>query len=90
MVVTCLLLMPDHVHLLVRAGEQPDLAQVVFAWKRYTARQFGIRWQRDFFDRRLRSDESFAQKADYILQNPVRAGLVDDPRGWPYVWRNSR
>jgi len=36
----------------------------------------GIKWQRDFFEHRLRSDESWREKADYILANPVRKGLV--------------
>jgi len=50
--------------------------KVVSAWKRYLARQESIQWQRDFFDHRLRSRESLNQKSEYILQNPVRAGLV--------------
>jgi hypothetical protein len=36
-------------------------------WKRWTARQMGIEWQRDFFEHRLRSDESLREKTDYIL-----------------------
>ena len=39
--------------------------------------------QKEFFDHLLRSDESYAQKWDYVRQNPVRAGLVSDPDGWP-------
>jgi hypothetical protein len=41
-------------------------------------------WQRDFFDHRLRDDESFEEKAAYILNNPVRAGLVNRFEDWPY------
>jgi hypothetical protein len=50
-------------------------------WKRYTATRAGIRWQRDFFDHRLRADESFEAKSAYIRQNPVRAGLSAERRG---------
>jgi hypothetical protein len=39
-----------------------------------------------FFDHRLRRDESFGQKADYILHNPVRAGFVEKIEDWPYIW----
>lgn len=39
------------------------------------------RWQRDFFDHRLRSIESAAEKAQYIRMNPVRAGLVNRSAG---------
>jgi len=35
---------------------------------RFEARQ--INWQRDFFDHRLRGDEGWREKSDYILRNP--------------------
>jgi hypothetical protein len=41
-------------------------------------------WQRGFFDHVLRSDESYAEKWNYVRANPVRAGLVNDP-DWPYA-----
>jgi len=41
--------------------------------------------QKDFFEHRLRSDESAQEKSDYILVNPVRAGLVPKPEDWPYA-----
>jgi putative transposase len=46
----------------------------------------GIEWQRDFFEHRLRSDESWREKANYILANPVRKGLVTEVSRWPYVF----
>jgi putative transposase len=52
-------------------------------WKHWTAHRYGIRWQRDFFEHRLRNDEYFEEKVDYVLQNPVRAGLATDWRDWP-------
>ncbi len=36
----------------------------------------GAIWQEEFFDHVLRSNDSLAEKVDYICQNPVRAGLV--------------
>jgi len=62
------------------------MQSVITAWKHYAANKLGIRWQRDFFDHRLRHDESVRDKADYILQNPVRKGLVAQAEDWPYVW----
>jgi len=62
------------------------MSDVITNWKKYTARVFGISWQRDFFDHRLRREESLRDKSDYILQNPVRAGLVKRAGDWPYVW----
>jgi REP-associated tyrosine transposase len=84
-----LLLMPDHLHMLVSFSEDRRMAQVVSAWKRYLAKQEPIQWQRDFFDHRLRCQESLNQKSEYILQNPVRAGLVQAAEEWPYVWRGD-
>jgi REP element-mobilizing transposase RayT len=82
------LLMPDHLHMLITPAESPGLASPIVAWKRYTRHTYSVRWQRDFFDHRLRSDESFAEKAEYILQNPVRAGLVERAEDWPYRLQN--
>jgi len=69
-----------------KVGRSPTMAGAVADWKRYTAGEFGVRWQRDFFDRRLRGEEGFRDKEEYIRQNPVRAGLVTDASEWPYVW----
>jgi REP-associated tyrosine transposase len=41
-------------------------------------------WQRGFFDHLLRSDESYAQKWNYVRENPVRAGLLTNADDWPY------
>ena len=41
-------------------------------------------WQPEFFDHLLRSDESLREKIAYVHNNPVRAGLVKDPKDWPY------
>ena len=84
-----LLLMPDHLHLLARFGPDPGMRKVVEKWKRYTATHAGVLWQRDFFDHRLRSDESFDEKAEYIRQNPARAGLVKDGGPWPFLWMSD-
>ena len=59
-------------------------------WKRYTCIKGGIDWQRDFFDHRLRKDESYIEKAHYICMNPVRAGLIENSGEWPYIWENER
>jgi putative transposase len=81
------LIMPDHVHGLVRFPPSTRTLQgVVSDWKRWTARHCGVEWQKDFFAHRLRNDESARQKSDYVLANPVRAKLVSRPEDWPYVW----
>ena len=80
------LLMPDHAHLIVSFPQTEKRTQtIVSKWKERTAKSFRIEWQRDFFEHRLRKEESFREKADYILANPVRAGLVEKAEDWPYV-----
>jgi putative transposase len=80
------LFMPDHLHALMVFPAAQDLPKVVRDWKRYTARNAGIRWQRDFFDHRIRNEQSLEEKWHYVAQNPVRAGLVVTPEDWPYVF----
>ena len=41
-------------------------------------------WQKDFFDRQLRSGESYHQKWPYIWENPIKEGLIKKPEDWPY------
>jgi putative transposase len=81
------LVMPDHVHGLFTFPQSEIMQNVISAWKRLTALRYGVSWQRDFFDHRIRNDEERLKKADYILTNPVRKGLVETPEAWPYVWR---
>ena len=79
--------MPNHVHLVVSFGRIDRRTQaIVSKWKEWTAKSLGIHWQRDFFEHRLRKDQSFREKADYVLANPVRAGLVRDWSDWPYTF----
>ena len=78
--------MPDHVHGLFRFPIDENMQTVVSAWKRMTSRRYGVRWQRDFFDHRIRNEEEHMEKEDYISMNPVRKGLVEEPLQWPYAW----
>ncbi len=79
-----MLLMPDHVHALIAAAPDKNIEHLVSNWKRYTALKTSIIWQKNFFDHRLRSDESWEEKAAYIRQNPRRAGLIGEHEAWPY------
>ncbi len=78
--------MPDHMHLLASFPRDESMTRVITAWKHYIAHQVAVTWQRDFFDHRLRTDESSDEKAAYIRRNPVRAKLVATESEWPSVW----
>jgi REP element-mobilizing transposase RayT len=82
-------LLPDHVHLFVCGGVAFKLSQWVGGLKRamglaLSAQAEEAIWQPGFFDRLLRSDESYSSKWEYVRQNPVRHGLVARAGDWPY------
>jgi REP element-mobilizing transposase RayT len=79
--------MPDHLHLFVRGGDDFILPRWVAGLKRAISAALGAGhqlWQPGFFDHVLRSDESYGQKWLYVRDNPVRAGLVSESSAWPY------
>lgn len=81
------LLMPDHCHgVLSFPSDRDAWVKTVRDWKNWLAWKHKISWQIDFFDHRLRSDESFMEKTQYVLDNPVRAGLVARWDDWPHRW----
>ena len=85
-----LLLMPDHLHgLFSFPSSHKTIESLVTDWKGWTAKKLGIQWQRDFFEHRIRNEPARREKADYILANPVRAGLVNDSKEWPFVWTSD-
>ena len=81
-------IMPDHLHLFASPG-QPEIAldNWVRYWKSQFTKRYGRpqhRWQPSHWDRRLRNDESYAEKWDYTRLNPVRHGLVAHAEDWPF------
>jgi len=79
-------IMPDHVHLFVRGNHGFVLSTWVSGLKRAMSVAVAKQrlWQPGFFDHVLRSTESYAEKWNYVRENPVRAGLVDDAANWRY------
>jgi putative transposase len=90
-------IMPDHVHLFVRGDADFKLSAWVGGLKRTMSiallkevqatrlpLQKEALWQPGFFDHILRSDESYAEKWNYVRDNPVRTGLVRTASDWPY------
>jgi REP element-mobilizing transposase RayT len=84
------LFMPDHLHATL-VSKQSD-SDPLSAMKRFKQRsafylaqsQNPVRWQKDFYDHILRSDEDILRHVRYTLNNPVRAGIVENWKLWPY------
>ncbi|EDY19806.1 hypothetical protein CfE428DRAFT_2395 [Chthoniobacter flavus Ellin428] len=83
-------IMPDHAHFFCAPS---DPGCTLEKWMQYWKSQLTKAWpvaaekpvfQRDHWDRELRSDERYDEKWDYVRQNPVRANLVVTPDPWPY------
>ena len=84
-------LMPEHLHALLAAMR--DLLEWVRGFKATVtgrAHRAGLTdglWQRSFHDRRIPPTERALQEVvRYILDNPVRRGLVETWDAWPYSW----
>ncbi len=80
--------MPDHLHLLLEGTENTDLKEFMRVFKQMTSyhcnNESGALWQRSYYDRILRRDEDSVTVARYILNNPVRRGLVEVVMGYPF------
>jgi len=75
--------MPDHVHLLLRPENGFELSRIMKGIKGVSARLVnhargtsGSIWQDESWDRIIRDEEEFAEKLQYMAENPIKAGLV--------------
>jgi len=82
-------LMPDHACLLVGLGGSAALGVTVTAWKALCSRarrqrgSWGTIWQEGYAERAVAGADALRTAARYVLEKPVRAGLVTDFRDYP-------
>ena len=86
-------IMPDHLHLLmtlpvdISVEKAMQLIKGGFYYR--LKKDFGYQgevWQRGFSEARIRDGQSFVEHRDYIVQNPVKAGLVNRADQYPYCY----
>ena len=89
----CIMVMPDHIHVVFQLGNKQTLSSLVQSFKRFTANQINTRllgnspiWQANYYDHGIRRDESLNKIIRYCYENPVRKGLVKHPEDYPH-WR---
>jgi putative transposase len=80
--------MPDHLHLLLGGKEGSDLIKMIKQFKQLTGFHFKKEtrkklWQKSYYDHILRKEESIGRVVRYVLENPVRKGLVKHPEEYP-------
>ena len=90
----CYCIMANHVHLVVSLADQgPLLAQTLQSIKSYTARlanqllgREGQFWQRESYDHLVRDAAELKRVIAYVVNNPVKAGLIENWQDWPYTY----
>jgi putative transposase len=83
--------MPDHAHLVTEGiADDSDfkyfekMAKQRSAYKLWKGYQFQNVWQEGFHDWVIRPDQDIMDVIRYVLDNPVRAGLVDRWDQYPF------
>lgn len=84
-------LMKNHIHLLVAPGKEDSLARGIGAtnltYTQYFNKKYdrsGRIWQNRFFSCIVGHDEYLWNVVRYIETNPVKAGILSDPEGYPW------
>ncbi|MCO5222143.1 MAG: transposase [Thermomicrobiales bacterium] len=89
-IVHLICLMPDHLHALIEVQSE-GLVKIVGRAKSMTTRMWwtngrqGTLWQKSFYDHGIRETHDFEATVKYILENPVRAGLVEEGETYPLI-----
>jgi len=82
--------MPDHQHLIIMGTKtDSDIWKAITRYKQKTGfwmsqNKADIRWQKDFYDHVIRRHVDLKTQVKYILDNPVRKGLVSSWREYPF------
>ncbi len=82
--------MPDHLHILLMGNDaDSSLLSMMKRFKQRSSFHFQKRfgttlWQRSYYDHAVRREEDIEIVARYILENPVRKGLVEDFLKYPF------
>lgn len=93
------LFMPDHCHLLIQGNtDNSDLLGFMKDFKQKSGYWFSkstlepmcsvtvasVKWQKDFYDHILRREDDIRKHVQYILENPMRKGLVNNWKEYPF------
>ena len=93
-------IMPNHVHAVFtplpveeNGDEYYSLASIMQSLKGYTAREAnrvlgrkGRFWQDESYDHVVRDRKELDRIVNYVLHNPVKAGLVELPEDWQWSY----
>lgn len=89
-------IMPNHAHIVLKPCKLSDaadysLTKITHNIKRNSAklanaalRRTGQFWQHESYDHFVRDDSELGRILQYVVNNPVKAGLVSDWRAWKW------
>ncbi|MBI4643592.1 MAG: transposase [Deltaproteobacteria bacterium] len=96
--VTTAVIMPNHVHLMLKpvvSESEADFSvskilQGIKGFSAWTINKSrgtkGALWIEESYDRIVRDYDEFLEKWNYIRENPVKAGLVQAPENYAFLW----
>jgi putative transposase len=78
-------IMPDHIHLLIRPINH-GISKTMQLIKGRASRKInkGSFWQKGFFDFAILTEKKFREKFNHIHYNPVKRGLVERAEDYKY------
>jgi REP element-mobilizing transposase RayT len=86
-------IMPTHIHIIVRPNNGYALSEIIHSWKSFTAQESnkilgrtGKFWHAEYYDHLVRDEEDFARCMQYLWSNPEEAKLTD----WQWRWRRDK
>ncbi len=90
-------IMSNHVHVMFRLFEKDELNKPITLSKimhsiksfsgseiNYKLKRKGTLWLAESYDHWVRNKNSWSRIVDYILDNPVKAGLIEDRKDWKW------
>ncbi len=93
-------IMPNHFHLIIDTSDETKYTKPLYAilhtLKSYTAKKAnkalnrtGVFWQEESYDHVIRDSREFKNTMTYTLENPVKAGLVENWEEFAYAYVND-
>ena len=95
-------IMSNHAHVVLTPlakenGDYHALQTIMHSLKRHTARQAnkilerdGAFWQDESYDHVIRDQEEWERIVKYVLNNPMKAGLVTKWEDWPWTYLKTK
>ena len=90
--------MKTHIHIILYPLEKSkgnlfSLAQIMHSIKSYSAHRInkalnkhGSVWLDENYDRIIRDDDDYIEKMNYVIYNPVKAGIADKPEDYRWLY----